>query len=235
MSPQILVKLCFVLDCTGSMDPWIEAAKTKMQEIVDDVYAKHPNTIVSLALVAYRDYGDRVPFSVYDFGTAVDLQGRLGDLHAEGGEDVAEDVAGAFKRATELSWEGADIRMIFHITDAPAHGLQFHPVHLSDRFPQGDPEGLDPLAFLDRWARLGYHYTFVRITKKTDMMLNVFHRVYASVPDASRAFTVVDLSRQWYDRGLGDPENDNMASLLSPAVSRAVSQTITRYSETQSA
>ena len=225
MTPRLLVKLCFVLDCTGSMDPWIEAAKTKMQEIVNDVHAKHPNTIVEVALVGYRDYGDLVRFRVYDFGSAPDLEDRMGDLRAEGGDDTAEDIAGAFKRATELSWDPADIRMVFHITDAPAHGLQFHPIHLSDRVPRGDPDGLDPLFFLDRWAHLGYDYTFVKITSKTDMMLDVFYRTYSETPNAGLNFHVLDLRRQWYDHSLGDPE-ESMADLLSPAVSRAVTQRI---------
>jgi hypothetical protein len=225
MTPPLFVKLCFVLDCTGSMDPWIAAAKTKMQTIVADVRDRHPNTIVEVAVVGYRDYGELVRFRVYDFGPAAILQDQMGDLRAEGGDDTAEDIAGAFKRATELSWDPADIRMLFHITDAPAHGLLFHPIHISDRFPQGDPDGLDPRFFLDRWARLGYDYTFVKITSKTDQMLDVFYQTYSQTPNAGLNFHVIDLRRQWYDHALGDPE-ENMADLLSPAVSRAVTQRI---------
>jgi len=225
MTPPLFVKLCFVLDCTGSMDPWIAAAKTKMQEIVADVRSTHPNTIVEVAVVGYRDYGELVRFRIYDFGTAAILQDQMGDLRAEGGDDTAEDVAGAFKRATELSWDPADIRMVFHITDAPAHGLVFHPIHISDRFPQGDPDGHDPRFFLDRWARLGYDYTFVKITSKTDQMLDVFYQTYSQTPNAGLNFHVIDLRRQWYDHVLGDPE-ESMADLLSPAVSRAVTQRI---------
>jgi len=207
------------------MDPWIAAAKTKMQTIVAEVRDRHPNTIVEVAVVGYRDYGELVRFRVYDFGPAAILQDQMGDLRAEGGDDTAEDIAGAFKRATELSWEPADIRMLFHITDAPAHGLLFHPIHISDRFPQGDPDGLDPRFFLDRWARLGYDYTFVKITSKTDQMLDVFYQTYSQTPNAGLNFHVIDLRRQWYDHALGDPE-ESMADLLSPAVSRAVTQRI---------
>jgi hypothetical protein len=207
------------------MDPWIAAAKTKMQTIVADVRDRHPNTIVEVAVVGYRDYGELVRFRVYDFGPAAILQDQMGDLRAEGGDDTAEDIAGAFKRATELSWDPADIRMLFHITDAPAHGLLFHPIHISDRFPQGDPDGLDPRFFLDRWARLGYDYTFVKITSKTDQMLDVFYQTYCQTPNAGLNFHVIDLRRQHYDHVLGDPE-ETMADLLSPAVSRAVTQRI---------
>ena len=31
----INVKICFVMDCTGSMEPWIEQAKTRIVEITD--------------------------------------------------------------------------------------------------------------------------------------------------------------------------------------------------------
>lgn len=225
MTRVLLVKLCFVLDCTGSMDPWIEAAKTKMQETVRTVQDQHPHTHIEVALVAYRDYGDLIRFRVFDFGEASVLEDRMRDLRAEGGDDTAEDVAGAFKRATELEWNPADIRMVFHITDAPAHGLQFHPIHISDRFPQGDPDGIDPLALLRRWARLGYDYTFVKITAKTDLMLDVFFRTYAEASQGGEGFHVIDLRRQHYDHVLGDPE-ETMADLLSPAVSRAVTQRI---------
>lgn len=223
--PLLLVKLCFVLDCTGSMDPWIQAAKTKMEEIILNVQDKHPDTVIEVALVAYRDYGDLIRFHVIDFEPTHVIADGLQEIRAEGGDDSAEDVAGAFKRAAELSWNPSDIRMVFHIADAPAHGMEFHDPSLSDRFPEGDPDRLNPCTFLTRWATEGYDYTFVKITSKTDKMLDVFYRTYSEAPGGGLQFRVIDLRRQHYDRSLGVPDAD-MSELLSPAVTRAITQRI---------
>lgn len=58
------VDLCFVMDTTGSMSPWVEACKAKVQDILTRLPAriaeKHPHvkTKIRFAFVAYRDICD---------------------------------------------------------------------------------------------------------------------------------------------------------------------------------
>lgn len=229
MARRVLTKLCFLMDCTGSMGPWIDAAKTKIQEMTDKVVADNPGTLVEVALVGYRDYGDDRRFHVVDFTEPEIVMRELRSIHAEGGDDEAEDVVGGLMRVLRLSWDGADVEMVVHIADAPPHGLRYHAPILSDRYPEGDPSGWDPAEFINRMSVGGMHYTFVKITSATDTMLDAFHNAWTK----GGTFRVIDLRPQHYDRRLGTPRDGNMSDLLSPAVSNHVSQVVSRYTASQ--
>lgn len=208
-----LVSIAFVLDCTASMGPWIHAAKSKIHEIVDSVSDQHPDAEIEIGLVAYRDYGDLVRFRVVDFTSAEIIERSLQHIHAEGGDDEAEDVAHALQRTTHLTWEDSELCLVFHITDAPAHGRLFHTPFVSDRFPDGDPEGLDPRDFISHMSARGFHYTFLKITSATDTMLDVFHNVWTGPGE----FRVLDLTPQ----------------MFGPAISQAINQSIMRHTSSQ--
>lgn len=225
-TPSVIVKIAFVLDCTGSMEHWIYEAKTKIQEIVSSTRGLHPNAEFEVALVAYRDYDDVVRRRVVDFTTPDDVVRALRGIRAEGGDDAAEDVAGALERTCSLTWGPSDVRLVFHIADAPAHGIQFHGPRVSDRFPEGDPDGNDPLRSLRHLAEMNAEFTFVRITSSTDMMIDVFHATFTR---HGGRFRVIDLHPQSYDGRYGT-RRENMAELLSPAITRIVSDAVTQYS-----
>lgn len=220
------VQIAFVLDCTASMEPWIRAAKTKIQEIVNNAKEDHPDAEFEVGLVAYRDYGDLVRFRIVDFTTPSVVMSSLRNVHAEGGDDEAEDVAHALLHATWMRWDNANVQMVFHIADAPPHGLAFHTPYVSDRFPGGDPEGLDPRESLRVLSRNNVSYTFVKITSATDTMLDVFFNAW---PGDDSDFRVIDLRPQAFGRGHGVDTSD----LLSPAVSQVVTQAIDRHISSQ--
>ena len=215
------VKLAFVLDCTASMGPWIEEAKTKIGQIVQDVLKEHNQATFEVGLVAYRDYGDDSPLRVLDFTTPENVMIALEDVPAEGGDDTAEDVARAFYHTMTLDWENADVRMVFHIADAPPHGMMFHNASVSDRFPEGDPEGLDPRNQLRAMHEQGFHYTFVKITSATDKMLDVFYRIW----DDPKNFIVLNLNSNHVRGG---------TALFSPMITRSVSDAITQHTSSPS-
>jgi hypothetical protein len=209
------VRLAFLLDCTGSMDYWIQTAKTKIPEIVSKVMSEHEDADIRVGLIAYRDYGDRERFVIRDFTSPGVIRQVLGDIRAEGGDDEAEDVAHAIQQCSALGWDDADVRMVFHIADAPAHGMEFHKPSVSDRFPEGDPEGIDPRVFLRMMSTDGFVYTFVKITSATDTMLDAFYNAWTG----PGVFQVIDLSRQNLRGRRAD-------QVFSQEVSRAVSQAI---------
>ena len=214
------VKVAFLLDATASMGPWIRAAKNKILEMMDDIKADNPEVNVQIALVAYRDYGDRHRYHVQDFTTAERIQDVLNTVHAHGGADEAEDVAGGLVAATDLSWNDAGVSMIVHIADAPAHGNRFHDAHVSDRFPDGDPDGWDLEGLVSSLAEDNIDYTFVKITSTTDRMIDVFQSAYA---DDSK-FRVIDLR---------DQDEPIAAEMLSRGVSRAVTMSIAQSTSSQ--
>lgn len=210
------------------MEPWMYQAKTRIRDMTTAIHADHPATNIQVALVAYRDYGDAQRFRIVDFTTPEVVMQALQPLRAEGGDDEAEDIATALSHAVSLRWEG-HVQMVIHIADAPAHGRVFHLPSVSDRFPAGDPDGVDPRVCLREMSENDFTYTFVKITSKTDRMLDAFQAAWTGGGE----FKVIDLRPQGYDRSLGDPEDEEMATLLSPAVARAVSQAVTRYTDSQ--
>ena len=224
MSPsdRINVKVCFVMDCTASMGPWIRQAKTRMVEIVESVRRQHPNTNILAGFVGYRDYGDEEQHIVIPFQSADATMHQIQPIQPEGGDDCAEDVAHALFRALHMDWNDAQVKIVFHIADAPAHGMDFHGIRISDRFPRGDPHGIDPRDSVEKMSFLNMDFTFVKINESTDTMIDQFHNCYGH----GGTFSVIDLYTQGKRRG-GDPVE------MHEELSRAVTRSITNYISSQ--
>jgi hypothetical protein len=187
----LAVKLCFVMDCTASMDPWIRTARHEILNIIEHAEEMHPHADIQVAFVGYRDYGDDERVLVHDFSDVPALYAYLSTVVAKGGDDGAEDVAGGFRQAQTLNWTRADLCLLYHIADAPAHGMDYHNEDVSDTYPEGDPAGLDPATLLRQFSTDGVHYTFVRITRHTDLMLDRFERAYRK---GVGRFSVIDMA-----------------------------------------
>ena len=216
-----LVQICFILDCTASMEPWIQAAKTQIMDIITKLRKEYQEYRYEVALVGYRDYGDRQQFIIHDFTEAKQIVEYLKNIHAEGGDDEAEDVAEALEATSKLSWNVKEgICSIFHITDAPAHGVKYHTPEISDRYPRGDPNNIDPCLILRRLSTFGIDYTFIKIRNSTDMMIRLFHTTYTNY--GMGEFTVLDLRPQAVNTS--DP-----TVMLTPSVLRSVTRSITQH------
>lgn len=50
------VEMCFMVDCTGSMQPHIDVVKDQIRNIVKDATAVHPNCKFKLSFVRYTDF-----------------------------------------------------------------------------------------------------------------------------------------------------------------------------------
>jgi hypothetical protein len=229
---MIQVKLAFLMDCTGSMEPWIQAAKDQITTIINDAVRENGDNVnVSVGFVGYRDYGDLERFIVEDFQDSVSILHRIRNVHADGGDDEAEDVAGGISQLRSLDWNDADVKLIVHIADAPGHGNMFHTPYLSDRFPRGDPGGLLVMNAISHLSSHGYDYTFVKINETTDIMIEEFSKCY--IHDA--IFKVVDLSGQ--HRRASTPTfwrpRDDPTLLLTPAITRSITSSVHRYTATQ--
>jgi hypothetical protein len=205
------------------MGPWIREAKNKTVEMIQDAKKVNPEAEMRVAFVGYRDYGDTIQTDIVDFTTPEEAQSSIQEIEAEGGDDDAEDIATALFEALQLSWSG-DVKIVIHITDAPAHGMQFHSASMSDRFPSGDPDGRDPRDSVEKFSFLNMMYTFVKISHDTDKMLEEFEKCYKQ----GGTFTVLDLHCHTYNGPVDDTE-DPMPLSMSREVSRNITASITRY------
>ncbi len=209
------------MDCTASMEPYIHHAKTRMVELTNQVRTEHETADLLVSFIGYRDYGDEERLIEIPFQDARETMTQIRDVRAEGGDDIAEDVAHGLEKALHQNWSDADVKILFHIADAPAHGEAFHDFRVSDRYPRGDPEGFEPRDFVEKMSFEEIHFTFVKIHHRTDTMIEQFHNCYAK----GGSFKVIDLQAQ-RSRGpfdFGEPE------LLSIALTRSISDSITQH------
>ena len=236
--PTIRVKIAFLVDCTASMEPWIQAAKDQVMMIVRSTQEQYAEAMFQAAFIGYRDYEDTQRILRISFTYPQDMLHQIRNVHAEGGGDCAEDVAGGLREVWDLDWSDADVRTIIHIADAPAHGRRFHSIGISDRFPDGDPNRLDPLEFMRLIGNRNIDYTFVKINDSTDKMLDAFMDVY----DRPDGFKVLDLRPQTLTH-LPPPTSpyttpprvigEDTTMFLSPAVIRTVTASISRHTASQ--
>jgi len=50
-----ILDLCLLLDCTRSMNSWIERSKDTLKQIIDNVKSDNPDLEVRVCFVGYRD------------------------------------------------------------------------------------------------------------------------------------------------------------------------------------
>lgn len=215
----VRVKLCFLLDCTGSMGQWIQAAKDQIEAIVETTQREYNEADLrfQVAFVGYRDYGDKDQHEVVPFTTVDRFLSQVRGIEATGGDDIAEDVAGGLRAVLDLKWEDSDVRTLIHIADAPPHGLDYHAHHISDRFPEGDPRGNDVRLLLRELAH-DIDMTFIGLNRSTDLYIKEALTAYRLVQ--KRTFTVADLRPQ-------------DTRFLTPIAMRTVSDSIQRHTSSQ--
>lgn len=120
------VDLCFVVDTTGSMSPFIGAAREALLDTVEALGARS-GVDLRVGLVEYRDH----PPQDYSFVTRLhaltadlkQLRKVIAGLKADGGGDHPEAVYdGVRDAAARTEWREHSCRFIMLVGDAPPHG-----------------------------------------------------------------------------------------------------------------
>lgn len=146
--------LAFAMDCTSSMSPYIESAKNNIRKIVEEIIASEQSD-VRLALVQYRDHPPQdktFVTQVNDFTFSPKMmRGWLDNCEARGGGDISEAVTDALNDVLKLTWRDDSVKICVLVSDAPPHGINC----TSDGFPDGCPDGLDPLEIVRKMAKEG--------------------------------------------------------------------------------
>jgi hypothetical protein len=176
--------LLFLIDTTGSMYSYINAAKEQVKSIVDEIKESFLNeSEVRVAVVSYKDHSDRPNLEFLDFTPSADRVRQFLDLlTATGGSDFPEDVLGGVQQALNASWK-QQTRCIIHIADAPPHGRSLHDLGDSEDdypTPGSEPHGLTYEPLLTQLIQLNINYALLRINPYTDRMALAFAQVYAA-------------------------------------------------------
>jgi uncharacterized protein YegL len=131
------VDIGFVVDCTGSMSPYMAIVKEQIKAIVDG-----PDSIIALiqkessveielnvAFLGFRDVADGADQFKNEVTFTADIRGsfmkEVDTVQAYGGGDLVEDVVGALDRAANWNWKSR-IRCLVLIGDSPGHTGELH-------------------------------------------------------------------------------------------------------------
>lgn len=149
-----ILDLVFLMDCTGSMGSYINAAKQSIQAIISRII-QQANADVRLGLIAYRDHPPQdmtYVTKIFEFTRDIAImQSNLDTLSAAGGGDGPEAVTAALFAAENLPFREEATKICILIADAPPHGIG----ESGDGFPNGDPDGHDPLSLARSMAKKG--------------------------------------------------------------------------------
>merc|ERR1719284_546309 len=136
------------------MGSYIQSAKQNM-ELIARRLADAEGYDLRFGLVAYRDHPPQdMTFvtKVFPFtDTVAQMQAHLRTLSAQGGGDGPEAVAAALHATLNMEWRADATKIVVLIADAPPHGLG----ESGDGFPDGGPDGIDPLVVLDQMSMAG--------------------------------------------------------------------------------
>lgn len=187
--------LVFLVDCTESMQPYIDEVKNKIKSVTDDYERFYGRNSMFFGFVGYRDHGISEPFEYAIDSNLTGFQNFLRTVraHSEKDEkwmdrhlDAAEDVTGGLSKAAQLRWDIAGegtSRVLIHIGDSPCHGSLYQEgwVIENDRYNSvsSAPGGEDrncPIRHLRQLKRNQIHYYFCRIRSETDEMIKQFNK-----------------------------------------------------------
>jgi hypothetical protein len=120
------IDLCFVVDTTGSMQPFISAAQRALLDTVEALSAKS-GVDIQIGLVEYRDHPPQeMSFVTRHYQLTSDLEKlrkAINGLRADGGGDHPEAVYDGVNEAAVLTgWRAHSCRFILLVGDAPPHG-----------------------------------------------------------------------------------------------------------------
>jgi len=110
-----------LIDATGSMGSYIEAAKDESKNISEELRKLYPEMNFQYGYVFYRDPIDS-PSDIHEVIDLTDdvnsLPDKIKRIIARGGGDLPEDWVGAYKKANEeISWRNGN-KVIIHLADA---------------------------------------------------------------------------------------------------------------------
>ena len=172
--------LLFVMDITGSMQPYIEEAKENLINIINRIINQCPGIDINLGFIGYRDIEEVITGDYIDIDFTKNyeyLQNCIKNSTAYGGADTPEDVAWAFEMAITKSWKN-NAKFIVFVADAPCHGIKCHNSDLDESYPDGIPGREDIEEIVKDIAEANISLFCMQITDLTKKMFELFKNIY---------------------------------------------------------
>ncbi|CAM4849858.1 unnamed protein product [Rotaria magnacalcarata] len=188
-----LIDVCFLMDCTNSMEKHIDQVKNYIFNTVALLQTRFPHLNLRLAFVGYRDLNLPIDeqYSILDFTDVEEFHRFVSNVGCRWGRDVCEDVLGGLQKITELEWKQS-VRIMIHIGDAPAHGQRYHDLSDEhDDYFTNDSDGSIGYSYIQELIELNVKYFFGRLTLATDKMIEQFR----NFTDKKMSIEEIDLNK----------------------------------------
>lgn len=201
---QMKFNILFIFDITSSMGEYLDSFRNNYDKIINEIKNNCPLMLLYLGFIGYKDIQDLELGDEYidiNFTLFYDeILQKIKNVQAEGGDDIPEDVSGAFEMALNKSWnKGTNI--IFLVTDAPCHGLKYHDLNqkveiYKDKFPNGFYTGNDEEfkrknieKLVEEFVKKDIHLICLDIHENTQKMFKMFKEKYDS-ENKSKLFNI---------------------------------------------
>ena len=142
ITEKIKFNILFVFDITSSMEKHIRYFEKNFDSIFEKIKKNCHLSLIYTGFIGYKDINDLelgdeyvdIEFTLFHNK----LKDQIKNIQAEGGDDIPEDVAGAFGMALNKKWNNGT-NILFLVTDAPCHGTKYHDLdqrvdNLKDNF-----------------------------------------------------------------------------------------------------
>ncbi|CAF0763137.1 unnamed protein product [Didymodactylos carnosus] len=183
------VDICFLVDCTGSMQDYIDATRDNIKTLTNTI-SNLFRTKPRLAFIGYRDISDNENNLIkFEFTDDIDaFSDFLSHIETVGGDDICEDVFGGLQAVNALSWYNPN-RLLIHICDSPCHGRDYHDQQWLDhpewdKHPKGDPKNRELSKLLLDIKRHNVKYFSIQLNNdRTCKMFQEFKFIYGTLPE----------------------------------------------------
>ena len=182
--------LLFIVDITGSMKPFLEEIKEKIIQIIDGIVISCPGININLGFIGYRDFYEN--YIDIDFTEDyVSLKDTIFNVYTSGGKYYYpdEDLAFALELALNKTWK-SNAKLIALVADAPGHGLKYGGHEVDKSFPKR--REIDEM-IMEIFGK-GISLFCLNITRKTDIMFQVFQDIYSTINPNNANFQIIDNS-----------------------------------------
>jgi hypothetical protein len=221
------LELVIVMDCTGSMGPWIQEAKAAITSIIDNVKLDHPSANVRVGFVAYRDFcdGDK-QLEIQTLTSDVAAVKRyISSLRSFGGGDGPEDIPGGLEAALRMPFQGGAKRIML-VADAPCHGSKFNDGGDCVTYRAQIEQSTDICAQMREMAWRGIDFTFIEICpNNTEKMAAILEEEFTSAENHDgfeREFEKVSLANAGDAARFGSVVRSSASSSISASKERSV-------------
>ena len=168
--------LCICIDTTGSMSSYITQSKEAIKAIITNLCEKGgvSKSALRFSIVGYKDHCDPVVVNSTDFTSDAEAIKVLERFKADGGGDPPEAVFDGLYTAYNMSWKAENLKMIFHILDAPPHGKVYST--WEDDHPDGCPCGKTE-SIMSKIKDKGIGYYIIPLNSCLNQMINRFEKL----------------------------------------------------------